>query len=314
MYTMKSDVLLRLLMLAVVLLPASACIRQENRACRAERIVAQMHDPDSKQVLVISHRADWRNWPENSIPGIESAIRMGVDIVELDIQMTKDSVLVLCHDRTVNRTTTGKGLVSDFTLDSIKTLRLKKGHGVACDIKMPTLREALECCRGRVVINIDKGYEHYDQVLALTEELGVTDQILIKGKRPMADVKADMDRHSHNLMYMPVINIRKPSGKELFDSYMRAGTVPIAYEVCFDSWDEDVKECMRKVVDGGSKLWVNTLWPSLCGGPGWDDDAAYTAADPGEVYGRYIDLGVTMIQTDRPEMLIKYLRSRGLHD
>ena len=51
---------------------------------RASGIVAEIHDPASKKVLVASHRGDWRNYPENSIPAIESVIRMGVDIMELD--------------------------------------------------------------------------------------------------------------------------------------------------------------------------------------------------------------------------------------
>ena len=72
-----------------------------------------------------------------------------------------------------------------------------------------------------------------------------------------------------------------------------------------------LKECMDKVVAGGSKLWVNSLWASLCGG--LDDDAAF-GGDPAEVYGKLVDMGATMIQTDRPELLISYLRSRGLHN
>ena len=59
---------------------------------------------------------------------------------------------------------------------------------------------------------------------------------------------------------------------------------------------------------------MNTIWASLCGGYGNDDDAAFNAADPADVYDQYIEKGFTMIQTDRPEMLIKYLRSIGRHD
>lgn len=69
----------------------------------AAKIVAEIHDPASKYVVVASHRGDWRNYPENSIPAIESVIRMGVDIMELDLKLTKDSVLVLCHDHTIDR-------------------------------------------------------------------------------------------------------------------------------------------------------------------------------------------------------------------
>ena len=69
--------------------------------------------------------------------------------------------------------------------------------------------------------------------------------------------------------------------------------------------------CMKRIVDGGSKLWVNSLWPSLCGG--LNDDRAFRG-ETEEVYGRLLDMGATIIQTDRPELLISYLRSRGLHD
>ena len=285
-------------------------------ANRAEKIVAEIHDPHSKQIVVASHRGDWRNYPENSIPAIESVIRMGVDIMELDLKMTKDSVLVLCHDKTIDRTTTGKGRVCDMTYDSLMTFNLKRAHGVKTDtLKMPTLRQALECCKDRICVNVDQGYEFYDQVLAITEELGVTDQILIKGKKAVDVVAEKMAAHEHNMMYMPIIDIQKPQGQELFSEYMQTGTVPLAYEVCWQSWTPEVEDCMKKVVESGSKLWVNTLWPSLCGGVGMnDDDAAFECGDPSKVYDKYIDLGATMIQTDRPEMLINYLRKKGLHD
>ena len=61
-------------------------------------------------------------------------------------------------------------------------------------------------------------------------------------------------------------------------------------------------------VESGSKLWVNTLWPSLNGG--YDDNAAYEATDPGEIYDVILGLGTSIIQTDRPEMLIKYLEKK----
>ena len=91
---------------------AVSCAPKEQYANRAEKILAEINNPNSEYVVVISHRGDWRNYPENSIPAIESIIRMGVDMMELDVKMTKDSVLVLMHDKTINRMTTGKGLVA----------------------------------------------------------------------------------------------------------------------------------------------------------------------------------------------------------
>jgi glycerophosphoryl diester phosphodiesterase len=173
------------------------------------------------------------------------------------------------------------------------------------------LRLAVAFRLGHAEVVFHTGYEYYDLVLAVTEELGVTDQILIKGKRSTDAVAAKFAEHPRNMMYMPIIDILKPQGRALFAEYQEKGIAPLAYEVCWNKYTPEVKECMDKVVAGGSKLWVNSLWASLCGG--LDDDAAF-GGDPAEVYGKLVDMGATMIQTDRPELLISYLRSRGLHN
>lgn len=287
--------------------PKSNLPKADNRA---EAIVAAINDPSSKYVVVASHRGDWRNYPENSIPAIESVIRMGVDIMELDLKMTKDSVLVLCHDKTLNRTTTGKGPVSDYTYEEIQQFDLKRAHGVKVPgMKMPTLREALAVCKDRIVVNVDQGYQFYDQVLEITEELGVTDQILIKGSRPWAEVKEKLDAHPHNMMYMPIISGIEHGESELFQEYMGAPEKQLAYELCFRELNDTTRAVIKKVYDSGAKVWINTIWASLCGG--WEDDKAYDSPNPGDVYDVILDLGTSMIQTDRPEFLIKYLESKG---
>lgn len=282
---------------------------------RAEKILAEINNPKSKYVLVITHRGDWRNYPENSIPAIESVIRMGADMMELDVKMTKDSVLVLSHDKTIDRTTTGKGLISEMTYDSLMTFKLRRAHGVATDsLRIPTLREALLVCKDRILVNVDHAYPYYKQIVELTEELGMTGQVLMKGKCSIDKVNEDMAKHEHNLLYMPIIDINKPKGQVLFAEYLDKGVVPMAFEVCWQKPGKEIEDCVKKIHKMGSKLWVNTIWASLCGGYGNDDDAAFEAADPAEVYEQYIKMGFSMIQTDRPEMLIKYLRSIGRHD
>ncbi len=302
-----------MIFIAAICCMASCKEAAPQYANRAEMIAAQIHNPNSKYVVVACHRGDWRNYPENSIPAIESIIRMGADIMELDLKLTKDSVLVLSHDWTIDRCTTGKGRVSDYTLDELKQFRLRRAHGVATDsLHICTLREALECCKDRICVNVDQGYEYYDMVLAITEELGVTDQILIKGKHSVATVAEKMAAHEHNMMYMPIIDIQKEQGQKLFQEYMDTKTVPLAYEVCWKKLTPEVSDCFKKVVESGSKLWVNTIWGSLCGY--LDDDKALDCGDPAEVYDQVIALGASMIQTDRPEQLLNYLRKKGLHD
>ena len=304
-----------ILLSAVAALVAASCASDKQYTNRAEKILAEINDPNSDYVVVISHRGDWRNYPENSIPAIESIIRMGVDMMELDVKMTKDSVLVLCHDKTIDRTTNGKGKVSDMTYDSLMTFNLKRAHGVKTDsIKMPTLREALLCCKDRILVNVDHAYPYYKEIVELTEELGVTGQVLMKGKSSIDKVNEDMSKHENNLLYMPIIDINKPKGQALFAEYVDRGVVPMAFEVCWKENGPEMEDCVAEIKNMGSKLWVNTFWPSVCGGFGNDDDAALEAADPADVYEQYLKMGAAMIQTDRPELLINYLRSVGRHD
>ena len=302
-------------MALAALVAVVSCAPKPQYANRAEKILAEINDPNSEYVVVISHRGDWRNYPENSIPAIESIIRMGVDMMELDVKMTKDSVLVLMHDQTINRMTNGKGLVSDFTYDSLMTFKMRRAHNVTTDsLRVPTLREALLCCKDRILVNVDHAYPYYKEIVELTEELGVTGQVLMKGKSSIDKVNEDMSKHENNLLYMPIIDINKPKGQALFAEYVERGVAPMAFEVCWQKPGEEMDNCVAEIHKMGSKLWVNTFWPSVCGGFGNDDDAALEVADPAEVYGQYIEMGATMIQTDRPELLIKYLRSIGRHD
>ena len=129
---------------AVLLMTVLSCASGPRYATRAEKIMAEMYNPESDYVIVACHRGDWRNYPENSIPAIESIIRMGADIMELDVKMTKDSVLVLSHDPNVRRCTNWRGEhgsgVDKQTLAEIKALKLKRAHGVTTDsLRMPTL-------------------------------------------------------------------------------------------------------------------------------------------------------------------------------
>jgi len=314
----KFNIMKRILHFFAVMLSIMAvslqfgCYDGAEPETRAEQIITEIHNPNSKNVLVICHRGDWRNYPENSIPAIESVIRMGTDMVEIDVQLTKDSVLVLMHDRTIDRSTTGRGKIGEMTYEELQRHYLKTAHGVrsSLDLKVPTLREALEVCKDRITVNIDKGYDYYPMVLALTEELGVTHQVLIKGKS-LADIETKMAENENNLLYMPIVTPANAGSAKIFEEYIAADKPQLAYEVCWSEMTPVVEECMQRVIADGSKLWVNTLWNSLCGG--LSDDVAYEKSAE-EVYGKILEMGATMIQTDRPEFLLDYLRKRGLHD
>jgi glycerophosphoryl diester phosphodiesterase len=130
---------------------------------KIEQLLKQLKNSNGSDVLVISHRSDWRNYPENSLEAMTSAIDMGVDVAEMDVAKTKDNQLVILHDKTLDRTTNGKGLVSDWTLDSLRKLYLKDGLGIETKYKIPTLEEALLVCKGKILVNLDKSYDFFNQ-------------------------------------------------------------------------------------------------------------------------------------------------------
>ena len=76
-------------------------------------------------MLVVAHRGDWKHSVENSLPAVQNAIDMRVDVVETDVRRTADGRLVLMHDATIDRTTNGQGKVAELTLDPIRKCRLK---------------------------------------------------------------------------------------------------------------------------------------------------------------------------------------------
>ncbi|MGM9735252.1 MAG: glycerophosphodiester phosphodiesterase family protein [Candidatus Cryptobacteroides sp.] len=296
---------------AFITLLAGCTSAPQQSGDRAEDLRNRILEGRTDKVLVVAHRGDWRYAPENSIAAIEHSIAVGVDVVELDLQMTKDSVLIVMHDGTLNRTTTGKGNVRDWTLDSIKTLRLKNGAGIHTKHSVPTLEEALLVAKGKVLVNLDKADRFFDMIVPVLEKTGTAKQIIMKGGKPAADVLSLYGQYLDEILYMPVVNLYKDNARELMAGYM-SDLKPCAYELVYKTDDElDYPLELRSELDGKALIWYNTLWDTLCGGH--DDDLALE--DPDAAYGFLVDrLGATIIQTDRAEYLLDYLRKRGLHD
>ena len=272
------------------------------------RIIKLFDDAKSREVLVVAHRGDWHNFPENSLEAVLSAVKMGVDIVEIDLQMTKDGHLVLMHDKTVDRVTAAKGEVRSFTLDSLRKLGLKNGIGSVTRFKIPTLEEVMVAVKGKAMVNLDKGYDFLAPSLAILQKTGTLDHAIAKSEHPAERVLADHGQALKQLRYMPVINLDKPGAAALLAGYDK--TRPPAFEMIFRADTSVLLNKFQVMRDKGARIWVNTLWSSLCAGH--EDDRAVT----GDLAGSYdwvIAHGANIIQTDRPEFLLEYLRKRGLH-
>ena len=108
--------------------------------------------------LIIAHRGDSAHVAENTLASFAVALEVGADLVEFDVQLTKDGQVVVIHDATVDRTTTGKGRVRDLTLAEIRTLsagypsRFGDAHRGE---RVPTLSEALALLKDRARVMVE---------------------------------------------------------------------------------------------------------------------------------------------------------------
>lgn len=277
---------------------------------RVQKIRQKLLNGDESSVIVASHRGDWRNFSENSLEGLEGAIAMGVDIVELDLQMTADSVLIVMHDGKLDRTTTGKGKISEISIDSVRRVNLKNGCAIRTQQKVPTLEEYLTRAKGRIMLNLDKADRYFPQVMALAEKTGTTDQLVMKGNKSYEEVKALFGPYLDKVIYMPIVKLDNPDAEQQIESFI-ADMHPVAFELLYVKDTNPLPVKLKDSLKGRTLIWYNTLWDTMAGGH--DDDMSLVDLDAG--YGYLIDnLGCRIIQTDRPARLIEYLRGRGLHD
>lgn len=278
---------------------------------RADRLRKQLMTPRDGKVMVAVHRGDWRYAPENSIAAIKHCIDMGADIVELDLQLTKDSVLIVMHDETLNRTTNGKGRVDSWTIDSIRTLQLKNGCGIKTVHKVPTLEEAMIAAKGKILVNLDKADTYFDLLLPILRRTGTAGQVIMKSNRAADDVIAAFGEGLNEVIYMPKINFEEPGAQEIIADVTKKLKAPI-HELKYAS-DKTLPDAVKgsKTLAPKSRIWYNTLWDTQCGGH--DDEVALK--DPDAAYGFLIKtLKTNVIQTDRAQMVLDYLRARKLHD
>ena len=240
--------------------------------------------PDSK-IVVIAHRGANKFAPENTLAAFRKAIELGCDYFELDVRRTKDGQLVLMHDGSVDRTTNGTGSVVDMTLAEIRALDagIKRGEQWKGE-KVPTFEEALTMSKGKIKVYVDNKAGPPAEVLRDIEKHGMLNQVVVYGGaeslrefkklKPKVWIMPDHPRNIERLKAL--IEDLKP---ETIDGNLRSWTA------------EQVKVCH----DLGTQVWVDNLGEN-------DNEIGFEKA---------LAMGVDAIQTDKPDLLIQYLKSKG---
>lgn len=141
---------------------------------------------------IIAHRGASRYAPENTMPAFARAVQMGADGIETDVHLSKDGIPVLIHDESLNRTTSGKGLVKEYTVHELK--KLDAGSWFSSHFKhtpIITLEEFLRWVKPYpVLINLELktnviNYEQIEQrVCQLIESYNMTERTILSSFNP----------------------------------------------------------------------------------------------------------------------------------
>ncbi len=240
--------------------------------------------------LFAAHRGGSLLWPENSPLAFRNAVALGADYLELDVHRSLDGRLVVIHDPTLERTTTGTGPVRERALDDLKTFRLRDRTGAVTDEVIPTFDEvAAIAARGArrmlVEIKVDERHQRYpaieEQVLDALDRHGMSASAVIMAFEPdtWRRVRALRPDVTAGALYSAAT--LRTMGSTVSRQLATARTVGVGmvglHQALVDA--ETVTACRR----AGLRL------------------AVWTVNKPARLR-RFIDLGVDIVITDRPDL------------
>ncbi len=231
------------------------------------------------RVAAIAHRGEHLHHPENTLPAYQAAIDAGSDFIEIDVRTTSDRKLVMMHDRTVDSTTNGKGLVKDMTLAQIRALDVRGSL-------VPTFDEVLQLAQGKIGIYVDSKDIAPAAMIDAVEKYGMQDKIVVYGGyQYLKDVAA----------LRPKIKIMPESVSALLCKKTIDELHPPV--IAFDARDF-TDEIIAVAKAAGVQIYVDRFGS-------WDNPAGWQDA---------IDRGATGIQTNKPAELVDYLRAHRYHN
>ena len=248
--------------------------------------------------IAMAHRGSGLLWPENTMVAFQGAVELGYRYLETDLQMTRDGALVTIHDDTVDRTTDRSGLVSDYSLDELRTLdagyRFERdgGHPYRGQgVRIPTLEE-LVTAYPEGIFTLDLKSDGMEETLVeLIGRLGIWDRVIV------GSFSGSRLRRFRNLVDRPVATSAGPAETLLF---VVAARTRLPYRGRADSFQVPVRGRGITIVDHRTVRAAKQLGIPLI---------VWTINDRAGMV-ELLDLGVDGLITDRPDLLRTVLAER----
>jgi glycerophosphoryl diester phosphodiesterase len=271
--------------------PACAgCDRTSEAASLAPSNLPAFFDclRESGNALVAAHRGGpGPGYAENALPTFERTTEATPALLEIDIARTRDNVLVLMHDDTVDRTTDGSGAVRDLTLAQVQALRLQDEDGRTLAAHPPTLRQALDWAAERAILELDvKRGVSFEDVVAEVRAAGALNRVIF------ITYSEDAAMRVHALA--PEVMLSAPIDEEGDLDALAARGVDLTRVLAWTGTEEPNAALNVALAQRGVEAMFGTL-----GDPAhsWDGRFAREGRDQ---YAAFADSGLAVIATDRP--------------
>ena len=253
------------------------------------------HDP---LPLLSAHRGGaGPGYPENCMATFEATVRSGWSALEIDLRTTKDGVIVLMHDATLDRTSNGTGPIAERTWAELRPLRLKDRQGKLTDYPIPTLDEAMKWARGKTLLFLDKKEVPAKEVVRIITEHKAEAYALLMAY----SIKDITECHTTNPNVMMEVMLGTP---ERFAEFDRSG-VPWSSIIAFvgHTATPDLEQ-IRRIREKGASCMAGTsrnIDRELL-------TARVSTMEPlRPAYRAVLDRGVDIIETDIPRDLAPLL-------
>jgi glycerophosphoryl diester phosphodiesterase len=238
--------------------------------------------------FLAAHRGGSLLWPENSLLAFRNALALGADFIEFDVHLSRDGEVMVIHDATLDRTTTGAGPVRDRSVTELKSVRLKDRSGAVTAESLPTLDEVVAVAaqakrRMLLEIKVDAAKARYpgieEKVLAILDRHAMTASTVVMAFeaptwRRVRELRPDMATCA---LYSARTLGRSSLATEL-ETLRAEGVRFIGVE--------------HTVVDAGAVAQAQRAGIGL---------GAWTVNNPADIQ-RMIEAGVTIVITDQPDV------------
>jgi glycerophosphoryl diester phosphodiesterase len=260
------------------------------------------------KILIAAHRGtSGGNIIPNTIPAFENALRHGSDILEIDAARTSDGVFHAFHDGQEPALLGTSRNIRTMTSDEVNQLHQRNTVFEAVDEKVNRLDDVLEHFKGRCLINIDRSWFYWPEIINLINRHSMRDQIILKSPANVELLEC-LEESGKSILYMPIVY--KPEDLKLAQNRKIR---MIAAEIIFDSKDNLLvaPEMIDQYHRDGLLVWANAItlndWTNLCA---HCDDNNSVMFGPDEYWGWLIRRGFDILQTDWPLLLKTYVQSQ----